>query len=339
MLTLASGNVRFWSPGEGAGFPLFSSPFVQFFYPLNLPLALYYRVAGGYSVVDHQRFTVLGIAVFSVGLFLWLDSLVPSRRSALFVSCVMLLTARYPYYVYYCLFLVVPWVLLLIATRTRRVLISGEHVLDMRRLLVTLVITPAAALTLCVPYLRKMSQLLKETTDRGGGNYAYSTEYEFTFSDTVGSLVFPPAAQSEGWYYFSILGVLLIAAFAIGVIREEDKRDQRLLVIAVVWFGLLSYITYQDESVLFYFLWRYLPGFSQLRVWGRMGIILLPIIALVLARGHRHYETLRGRARCCRRSWCRHHGRAHLRRPALAAQRGAVRPLLAQMVVCPSSRP
>ena len=122
---------------------------MQFFYPLNLPLALYYRVAGGYSVVDHQTFTVLGIAVFSVGLFLWLESLVPSRRSVLyaaplvglswklgeilrfpnavhtaawipwilyavtaitgdpkhkkgritlFVSCVMLLTAGYPYY-------------------------------------------------------------------------------------------------------------------------------------------------------------------------------------------------------------------------------------------------
>ena len=344
--TLASGNVRFWSPGEGAGFPLFSSPFVQFFYPLNLPLALYYRVAGGYSVVDHQTFTVLGIAVFSLGLFLWLETLVPSRRSVLFatvlvglswklgeilrfpnavhtaawipwilyavtaitgdpkhkkgritlfVSCVMLLTAGYPYYVYYCLFLVVPWVLLLLATRTRRVLMSGEHVLDIRRLLVTLVIAPAAALALCAPYLRKMSELLEETTDRGGGNYAYSTAYEFTFSDTVGSLVFPPAAQAEGWYYFSILGVLLIAAFAVGVVREQDKRDQRLLVIAAVWFGLLSYITYQDESVLFEFLWHYLPGFSKLRVWGRMGIILLPIIALVLARGHQYCETLRGR--------------------------------------------
>jgi hypothetical protein len=89
VLTLTSGNVRFWSPGERAEFPLFASPFVQFFYPLNLPLALYYRVAGGYSVVD--------------------------------------------------------------------------------------------------------------PTDRGGGNYAYSTEYEFTFSDTVGSLAFPPAAQAEGW--------------------------------------------------------------------------------------------------------------------------------------------
>ncbi|MFA6318673.1 MAG: hypothetical protein WC943_14795, partial [Elusimicrobiota bacterium] len=58
-------NLRFplWSPAEAAGFPFYSNPFPQPFYPLNIPLAAFYRLFGGYTPADHQAYTVLGVAI------------------------------------------------------------------------------------------------------------------------------------------------------------------------------------------------------------------------------------------------------------------------------------
>jgi hypothetical protein len=33
---------------------------------------VWYKIAGGYTPLDHQAFTVLGISIFAVGLFAWL---------------------------------------------------------------------------------------------------------------------------------------------------------------------------------------------------------------------------------------------------------------------------
>lgn len=48
-----------WSPSEAAGFPFYANPFAQVFYPPNAPLAVLYRLRGGYSYHDHQVFTVI----------------------------------------------------------------------------------------------------------------------------------------------------------------------------------------------------------------------------------------------------------------------------------------
>ncbi len=39
-----SGHFPLWSPTEGAGYPFFSNPFAQAFYPLNLLYFAYYKV-------------------------------------------------------------------------------------------------------------------------------------------------------------------------------------------------------------------------------------------------------------------------------------------------------
>jgi len=51
---LSHGHLPLWSPSEGAGFPFYSDPFTQTFYPANVFLTVFYRLAGGYSQLDHQ---------------------------------------------------------------------------------------------------------------------------------------------------------------------------------------------------------------------------------------------------------------------------------------------
>ncbi len=81
-----------WSPSEASGYPLYSNPFVQYFYPLNIFLALFYKVFGGYTVVDHIRFTVLGFSIFSIGLFSWLKA-IKIKPLAAFISALIITTS------------------------------------------------------------------------------------------------------------------------------------------------------------------------------------------------------------------------------------------------------
>ena len=86
---LANFSFPLWSPSEGAGFPFYTSPFTQAFYPFNLPLAVWYKISGGYNPLDHQVFTVLGISIFAVGLFMWLRQINTNLRAVVFSILVM----------------------------------------------------------------------------------------------------------------------------------------------------------------------------------------------------------------------------------------------------------
>ncbi len=348
--SVAGGHFPLWSPGEGSGFPFYSNPFTQAFYPLNLLLVFIYKVLGGYSYFDHQRYSVFGAALFGLGLYFWLKEILPSRRGAffaalvfsisfkvgellrfpnaihaaawipwilygvakaresrasilsafiIFVACFSLLTAGYPYYCYYCLFLIPPYALLLLSAKARLALHGKSETaaappVSHRRYLLTCLIPAASALLLCTPYYLKMQQLFQNTAARKGSNYDFATVHEFSGSDTLGALIFPPSAQSEGWYFFGFAGLSILLLYFVGVFSDSrpSGRDRLFAVIILSWFAIITYITYGKNSYLFDFLFHWLPGFDRLRVWGRLNIVLLPILALGLGRAYLYLEGI-----------------------------------------------
>ena len=86
---LANFHLPLWSPSEAAGFPFYTNPFAQVFYPFNALLVLWYKVFGGYSPLDHQLFTVLGISIFALGLFMWLKRINKDITAVVFAVMVM----------------------------------------------------------------------------------------------------------------------------------------------------------------------------------------------------------------------------------------------------------
>jgi len=44
---LADFHFPLWSPAEGAGYPFYTNPFAQAFYPFNLWLVVWYKISGG----------------------------------------------------------------------------------------------------------------------------------------------------------------------------------------------------------------------------------------------------------------------------------------------------
>jgi hypothetical protein len=213
----------------------------------------------------------------------------------IFPCCILLLTAGYLYYVYYCLFLIPPYILLLMGRTTRETLLGSayDHAAFSWKLFASAVlVAPMTALAFCTPYLVKIGQLLEQTVDRTGWSYARVARLSFSPLETLGALVFPPAAQAEGWYYFGISGVLLISLYLLMTLFEKkyNHRERLFLLIFLTWFLAISAITYGENSIIFESLWYAMPGFSKLRFWARMNIILLPIFALILARAYAFFE-------------------------------------------------
>lgn len=350
---LSDGYFPWWSPSEACGFPFYSNPFTAAFYPLNAPLALYVSFLGGYSQLDHQIFTVLGLSIFALGLFFWLRLLGWNPASALFSTAVMsvsfkmtelvrfpnaahtaawypwilyaltlaafsgsrlkkawaamllaaftvcFITAGYPYFVYYGIFLFVPYICALL-WRPLCARLFGRDLVSAAGAALAMASGLAAALLLCGPYLLAVRTLMSQTSDRSGGNFGYSTSHVFDLEDTLGSLVYPPAASTEGWYFFSITGLLLVVLFLSTSRRAVSPfpgpspspgmgPGAKLFLLA--WIVLISLITYGRHSYLFSLLWQIMPGFSSLRVWGRMNVILVPVLAWLLAAAFSRFRA------------------------------------------------
>jgi hypothetical protein len=69
-------------------------------------------------------------------------------------------------------------------------------------------------------------------------------------------------------------------------------RDPWLKLFFIIWIGTISYISYGRYSHLFLLLWKFMPGFSNLRVWGRLNIILVPIFAWLLSVAYVSFESV-----------------------------------------------
>ena len=351
---LANLHFPLWSPSEAAGFPFYTNPFAQVFYPFNALLVLWYKVFGGYSPLDHQLFTVLGISIFALGLFMWLRRINKDITAVLFAVLVMsvsfkvteiirfpnavhsmawypwilyaitrimfsastkeaakgagllvffgvcLCTAGYPYFVYYTIFLAFPY-LLAFLIKPLRTKLFGEQPVYLKRAFAAMSAAGFVTLLFCAPYLVGVKRLMSQTIDRAGKSFEYSTSHIFNFEDTLGSLVYPPASSTEGWYFFSITALLIIAVYLLcrqGPAVGKDKPGAMpsgslwVKLFFVVWIGIISYISYGKGSYLFILLWHYMPGFSSLRVWGRLNIILVPIFAWLLSIAYSRFAGM-----------------------------------------------
>jgi hypothetical protein len=361
LASIAQFHLPLWSPSEAAGFPFYTNPFAQEFYPLNLLLVVWYKIFGGYSPLDHQLYTVFGISIFALGLFMWLRKINTNIRAVLFAVIVMsvsfktseimrfpnavhtaawypwilygmtsvmlsrtlkaaagygilllmflicLWTGSYPYYVYYSQFLLVPYFLIFLIRPLRTCLI-GTQPINWKPAIVTLITAGVVWIAICGPHIIGVKQLMSETADRGGKNFTYSTEHEFTVEDTIGSLVYPPAAMEDGWNFFSITGLLIVLLYIVsGKAVDKNSAEESCgetpvpipktrstlwaKLFFIIWIGVISYISYGKRSYLFIFLWKYMPGFSALRVWPRINIILVPILAWLLSLAYVSFES------------------------------------------------
>ncbi len=332
-----------WSPVEAGGFPFFSNPFNQACYPLNILLAIYYKLAGGFSWLDYQRFSTLGISMFAVFGYKWLRSLRVDLRPALFTMLVMaisykvvgtmnrapathglawmtmilwgmtevvlhgkrrkggllvviatfmLFTNLYPYYIYYCIFLVPPYLLFLAFGGTRKAY-TGIESIDLFASIKTLALSFATPLVLCLPFLINVRHTLATINTRSEASALYTKSGSFEFPDTLGALVCPPFSDMRGWYYFGLFALLIILLYIVNHFYCVSKRKPSKLILMTL-FGYFLFITFLSytNSLLFELFRNYFPGFGNFRAWGRLNVIMVFIFSLILSRAYNFLEEI-----------------------------------------------
>lgn len=264
-------------------------------YPM-LPAILAAAIAGtSLKVTELMRFPNAIHAAAWMAWLLYGINLTIQRRTRMrgmlvtATATVMVFTAGYPYFIYYLQFLLAPYICLALVPRTRG-LLSPTAPPEERGWnwggLLGLGIAFAGSLAVCLPYLLRMKLFLDQMQDRGGGDFAYSTAHEWNLLDTLGSLVYPPAAMAEGWYYFGMIGLLLALVYLAQTVFSTPRARREVLFVTIlaIWFGAITYLTMGKDSTLFRLMWHVWPGFSRLRVWPRLNIVLVPLIAIFVAR-------------------------------------------------------
>lgn len=207
----------------------------------------------------------------------------------LFGFLVAFLTAGYPYYVYYALVLFGPYLVLAAAPGLRRLILPDGRTAGWARFwLIGLVNLLALAVTW--PYLAKMKQLLDATAGRTGIDPAANAWFAFHLRDSFASLAYPVGASPEGCYYFGLAGVLLIALYLIRTVRAGERGERLLCAVLLVWCLTVSSLSHAEDSGLFLALKAIAPGLHRLRAWGRISIVLLPLLAWLLARAFQLFQ-------------------------------------------------
>lgn len=316
----AHGHFPYWSPAEAGGYGFFGNPFTAVFYPPNLLLLLVRLVTGRYCTWFHQIFTVLGVSWFALGLFHWLRRVFGRPSAAAFAAmaistCWMVseflrfpnavhalawlpwvlcalhalhheqklghfhwgvlalvcqATAGYPYFVVYSYLFYALYIAYLNWSDPGPLLKArlGKEALFV-----------AIPMMLTLPYTSAVSGLMAVTTDRNGGDFQYAIEYTYGPLDFVGSLIFPSVSTVEGCFYMGSLAVFLLALF---FWRGTDSRDKVLVLLGVMAFASMMF---NFRSFLFSPIWSFTPVINQMRVFGRMATMLLPLLAVGIHQG------------------------------------------------------
>lgn len=321
---VANGHFPLWTPAEACGYPFFGNPFAAAAYPLNVFPILARLIVGNYNYWFHQIFTVFGVSLFALGTYRWLLQSFNRPAAACFAAVVLStswsianfmrfpnaihslawvpwvlvailaahqgsrlramyggvfalfcqLTAGYPYFVVYSFFLYGAYALYL----------HWQSPGELRARLVRLAFVLGTPVLLAAPYVSAVSRTLAVTTDRAGGDFAYATGHTFGPVDFVASALFPPGATVEGCFYVGTLSVFLAALY---LWRGHDAREKAALMIGAM--AAIALI-FGFRSYLFAPAWSFVPFLGQMRVFGRMTVILLPLLAIVI---HQGYELLR----------------------------------------------
>ncbi len=201
----------------------------------------------------------------------------------IFISSLMLLTAGYPYYIFYAFILFLFYFLFLFLNPVKKVLFN-THVTNINfffRCLFPSLLT----LIVCLPWLLKVSQLVSITFGRNTADINFSLNLSSNIFDQIGSWIYPPISFAEGWFYFGSVSVLIIFSILVYTIVFKTKNlPLRYFSYFLIFLIIISYqFSNPIDSLIFKNLWNNLEFIQNFRHWVRFNIILVPIISVVLA--------------------------------------------------------
>ena len=214
--------------------------------------------------------------------------------SIIFFSTLFILTAGYPYYIIYGIFLFFTY-FIFISLRNVTTEILEVNLKDKTSILKSFsrcLIPATLAFVIASPWLYNVSKIMNITRDRGLRDINFTNILNSNLSDQLGSWIFPKLSIAEGWFYngimitFLILSFLLVSLFSV----KEKKKYKILSLYFLIFYFLIVTLSKAGDSIIFYFILEKVDFLKNLRVWSRVNIIILPIYALMLSFALQYFD-------------------------------------------------
>ena len=201
----------------------------------------------------------------------------------IFISCLMLLTAGYPYYIFYAFVLFTSYFIFLLIPSVKYQILNSNI---SNKIFFIRCLTPSVlALIISSPWLLKISQLVSITYGRNSPDINFSLNLSSNIYDQIGSWIYPPISYAEGWFYFGSISVLIIITILVSTILFRTNNIQlKYFSYFLIFLIFFSYqLSNPKDSIIFKHLWENLNFIQGFRHWVRFNLILVPIISVVLA--------------------------------------------------------
>ena len=202
----------------------------------------------------------------------------------------MLLTAGYPYYIFYGFIVCAIYFIFLTITPIKKKIfnLGGKNIINLNFFLRCL-IPSVLSILIISPWLLKISQLVSITHGRNNTSVSFSHNVASNVYDQIGSWIYPPFSIAEGWYYFGAMAVLIITVIFLYNISFNIKNFKNnypinFFSIFLIFLIIISYqISNPIDSLIFETLWNNLEFIQNFRHFVRFNIVLVPFISLLLA--------------------------------------------------------
>ena len=205
----------------------------------------------------------------------------------IFIPLIMLMTAGYPYFIFYGFILFLTYFLFFLFEKNKKILIFNKNIKFNSNIKYFLSCSFPAFLSviICSPWLIKISELMRYTRGRDNPDIFFTYLGSSNLIDQLGSWFYPPFSAADGWYYFGItISVLVIFFILSNLFLLKDQKKNKL---AIILFIILILITYQfanpKESLIYEFIWNNVSIIQNFRFWERFTIILIPIYSIIIA--------------------------------------------------------
>ena len=201
----------------------------------------------------------------------------------LFVSTILILTAGYPYYIFYGFLLFGSYFIFISFYRVKKEIYKNDTIHNNLYLFFYNVLPPFLALLIVFPWLEGIKEVMDITRDRNVQDITFSYILDSNFIDQLGSWIFPPISLAEGWYYFGTLMTVLFIFYIINFLLSKNKQslEKYFLTFFIIFFLFNYQFSAAENSYLFKIIWEKFDLLKNFRAFSRINILLIPLFAVL----------------------------------------------------------
>lgn len=202
----------------------------------------------------------------------------------IFIFTILILTAGYPYYIFYGFILFSIYFLFISIIPVKQLIVKKIKNQNFIKSFLNNFVPSLLAFLFIFPWFWKINELMKITRDRNLIDINFSSILNSNLIDQLGSWILPPISYAESCYYFgAIVTTSLIFYFIdFSLKKKKDKKEKYFILFIFFIFVFLYQISSAKDSLLFKFLWEKIEFIKNFRAFSRINILFIPLFSILI---------------------------------------------------------